>query len=221
MSFEAEQHLFITGKTNTGKTTWASKYYESSDGLNIFFNVQEEYCVEEASDIIVYDTGELEKAIQDGETHICFNPVLAGQDIDIMDIAVTIRTMFAMGVIAKREAKGRPEPWCSIWIDEVQEYGEKQGHPVIHRLLKRGLGYGVRARTMSQRPADVSHTILTQSLDHIIFYVGNYDHPYFKNYKIPMEEHIDHLMTDGKPNHNYVHWNGYEIEEYQALTGIS
>lgn len=210
---EIERHGFITGTTDSGKTTFAAHYFRANDGLNIFFNVQEEYVVEENADIIVYTIDELETAIEEGYTRICFNPELAGEDVSIEDIDVTIRMMFAIGTIAKRQAKGRPDVWCTIYIDEVQEYGGKAGHPVIHRLFKRGLGYGIRGIAMSQRPADVSHTILTQSHQHVIFYVGSYDHPYFENYDIPIEEHMTHLETE----YNFVIWDKRTITAYNKL----
>ena len=211
---EFEKHVFITGITDSGKTTFAAKYYESNDGLNIFFNVQEEYAVEEVSDVIVTNQEELEEAIEEGYKHICYNPELAGMDIQVEDIGTVIRMLFAIGTYAKRKEKGRPEIWCTVYIDEVQEFGEKQGHPIIHRLWKRGKGYGIRAVGISQRPADVSHTILTQSQDHVIFYVGGYEHPYFRNYHIPIEEHISHLEKDC----NFViWWNQKEITEYNKL----
>jgi len=224
MSMEFTQHVFITGKTNTGKTTFGSEYFKDNDGLNIFFNIQEEYCVEEKADIIITSVGELESAIAEKNTHICFNPELAGEDINIAQIGVTIRMLMAMGAIAKREAKGRPEVWATVYIDEIQEFGEKTGHPIIHRLWKRGLGYGIQAVGLSQRPADVSHTVLTQSQDHVIFYVGGYDHPYFKKYQIPIEDHMNHLeqtvMIDGKEvQANFVVWEKQdEIVEYNKLS---
>jgi len=215
---EFEKHVFITGTTDYGKTTFAAKYFAANDGLNIFFNIQEEICVEDEADIIVTNLNDLETAIEEKYTHICYNPELAGEDISIGDIGTTIRMLMAMGVIAKREAGGRPEIWVTVYIDEVQEFGEKQGHPIIHRLWKRGLGYGIRAVGISQRPADVSHTILTQSGDHVIFYIGGYDHPYFKKYNIPIEDHIDHL----EEKYNFVIWrNQQEIERYNKLSGIT
>lgn len=214
MSMELEKHVFITGQTGSGKTTYAAKYFSSNEGLNIFFNIQEEYAVEQEADIIITTTEELTRAIEEGHIHICFNPELAGQDVGIEDIGYVIRYLFAMGALAKQEAKGRPEIWCTVFIDEIQEFGEKGGHPIIHRLWKRGLGYGIRAVGISQRPADVSHTVLTQSQQHVIFYVGGYDHPYFKGYNIPIEEHIGHLETP----FNFVIWDKREITRYSKLS---
>lgn len=212
---EFEKHVFITGITGSGKTTFAAKYFEANSGINIFFNVQEEYVVEEIADIVITTMSELETAIEEGHTQICFNPELAGQDISIEDIGQTVRMLFAYGIFAKREAKGRPEIWATVFIDEVQEYGEKAGHPIIHRLWKRGLGYGIRAVGISQRPADVSHTILTQSFEHVIYYVGGYEHPYFTKYKIPIEEHMDHLEYE---SYRFVVWDGREITRYNKLS---
>ena len=79
---------------------------------------------------------------------------------------------------------------------------------------------------MSQRPADVSHTILTQSKDHVIFYIGSYDHPYFKKYKIPIEDYVatEEEAKQGIKKHldhkyNFViWWNQREIIPYNKLS---
>ncbi len=214
---EFDAHVIVVGKTQSGKTVFVSKYFEENEGINIFFNTNEIYAVEKVADHIITTVQELIDILNELETNdvrICFNPQEAGEDITIQQLASVINMCFAIGAIAKRQAKGNAPMWCTIIIDEVQTWGEKAGHPVIHKLWKRGWSYGIRAVGISQRPADVSHTILTQSYYHVIFYVGEYDHPYFRKYDIPIEEHMEHIEFK---SYRFVIWDGHTITRYDKV----
>lgn len=214
---EFEQHVFIGGKTGSGKTVFASEYFRNLDGLVVFFNTNEAYVVEDSADEVITSVQELTELINETKVNdlkICYNPELAGEDISIEEVATVINMFFAIGSVAKKQIRGDPETWGTIIIDEVQTWGEKQGHPAIHKLWKRGRSYGIRAVGISQRPADVSHTILTQSFEHVIFYIGDYDHPYFKRYNIPIEEHMDHIEYK---SYRFVIWDGTNITRYNKV----
>ena len=88
--------------------------------------------------------------------------------------------------------------------------------------MEKRVGYGIRAVGISQRPADVSHTILTQSLYHVIFYIGDYDHPYFRKYNIPIEPQLE--VTDEYPegflefrSYRFVIWDGTTMTRYDKV----
>ena len=214
---EFDAHVSVVGKTQSGKTVFVAMYFEENDGLQIFFNVNEIYAVEQASDKVVTSVQEVYDVINNLEQNdyrICYNPKEAGEDITIEEIQTIINMCFGIGGVAKRQAKGNADIWCTIIIDEVQTYGEKAGHPAIHKLFKRGWSYGIRGVAISQRPADVSHTILTQSMYHVIFYVGDYDHPYFKKYGIPIEEHMEHIEFK---SYRFVIWDGSTITRYDKV----
>ncbi len=212
-----DAHVSVVGKTQSGKTVFVAKYFEENDGVNIFFNLNEIYAVEQAADHIVSTVNEVYEIInnlEQNDVRICFNPEEAGEDITIEQVASIINMAFGIGAVAKRQAKGNAPNWCTIIIDEVQTYGEKAGHPAIHRLFKRGWSYGIRGVAISQRPADVSHTILTQSMYHVIFFVGDYDHPYFRKYGIPIEEHMEHIEFR---SYRFVIWDGDTITRYDKV----
>ena len=214
--------MFIGGITRSGKTVFASEYFRNNSGFNIFINTNEEYCVESAADYIASDFNTVldiinkhsENNPNNPDLNICYNPKTAGDDISINEVETLINMCFAIGAHHKRRAQGQPEIWCTVFIDEVQTWGEKTGHPAIHKLWKRGLGYGIRAVGISQRPADVSHTVLTQSMYHVIFYLGDYDHPYFKKYQIPIEEHMEHIEFK---SYRFVIWDGTKMTRYNKV----
>lgn len=214
---EFDAHVFIGGKTGSGKTVFAVEYFKHNEGLNIFINTNETYYVTDAGDIVVDNISDLLDAInklESNDIRIVYNPEEAGEDITEKEVATIINMMFAIGSIAKKAVHGDPDYWGTLFIDEVQTWGEKGGCQSVHKLWKRGRGYGIRAVGISQRPADVSHTILTQSYYHVIFYIGDYDHPYFKKYGIPIEDHMEHIEFK---SYRFVIWDGTTITRYDKV----
>lgn len=87
-------------------------------------------------------------------------------------------------------AKG-PRVWCHLFVDECHQYGNK-----LDELWRQSRRFGITLIGISQRPASTSHTILTQSPDHVLFKCGAYELPYFQKYDIPIEEHRGWLAKD-------------------------
>jgi predicted YcjX-like family ATPase len=56
------------------------------------------------------------------------------------------------------------------------------------RLATTGLGRGYKCIFISQRPAMIDNTLLTQSTKHILFAIGLNDASYLKNNGFPSEE---------------------------------
>lgn len=212
MSYNPEKHNFICGMTGGGKTTFASKVYEELPTLCVFINTNLERIPEQKSDIIVNDVDQVIEAINEGYTKICFNPK-ANKDIEAEEIDEIRQVLMNMGLTANR-AKSKPIVIAHLFIDEIQDYSSlHKPHKGIDRLWKRGRRYGVTGIAISQRPADVSHTILTQSAYHVIFKLGTYEIPYFQKYKIPIDEHIEWLKQD----YHFVVWDGTEIERFRPI----
>lgn len=212
---ELNQHIFICGVTRSGKTFFTTELYKQSDNMCIFFNVQDVYDIERCSDAIVYDIEGLNEAIENNKKKICVSPIEGGSDIDINLIEYAIKLVMALGAVKRRTLKRDLDKdiWCEVYIDEIQEYGEKAGNPIIRRILKRGISYGIVARCISQRPADTDHTILTQSKLHIIFNMGDYESSYFRNYNIPIEENKSHLDKE----YHFITWNQKNAERYKPI----
>jgi len=201
-------HLFICGITGSGKTTLATKIYENLDTICIFINTNEERIPERASQIIIYDSNEFIEAIELNATKICLNP-REFKEIETSEIERITKILMTMGRERKKEGI-----FAHIFIDEVQEYSSLHKPNInIDRIWKRGRRYGIIGCAISQRPADVSHTILTQSQFHVIFKLGTYETPYFERYKIPIEEHKEWLK---KPYHIIV-FDGVEVKRYYPI----
>lgn len=76
-------------------------------------------------------------------------------------------------------------------IDEVHLFwmaGSKPGQEALTRLASTGLGRGYKCMFLSQRPAMVNNTLLTQSTKHILFALGLNDESYLKQNGFPVEQ---------------------------------
>jgi len=198
--------------TGSGKTTFASKEYEELSLLCVFINTNLEVIPEQASQVIVHSPDEVIEAINSGYRKICYNPK-SDKEISPEEIDEIRRILFNIGI--KINAKRRkPLVVAVLFIDEIQEYSSlHRPHAGIDRLWKRGRRHGVIGVAISQRPADVSHTILTQCQHHVIFKLGTYEMPYFERYHIPIEDHIEWLDKD----YHFVIFDGQTVKRYYPI----
>jgi predicted YcjX-like family ATPase len=72
-------------------------------------------------------------------------------------------------------------------IDEVHLF-RNEGKKALIRLATTGLGRGYKCIFISQRPAMIDNTLLTQSTKHILFAIGLNDASYLKSNGFPSEE---------------------------------
>ena len=211
-----ENHTFIAGITGSGKTVFASDQFSRSHRLAIFINTNNEVIPEQKADIVFHDVEGFCTAINKYKTkRLCLSPTME-HDITITDINNIIQILFEMGYKIN-ENKTEPLIWCEIYIDEIQEYQGKMGKaPYITRIWKRGRRYGIIGIAMSQRPADVSHTVLTQSKTHYIFDMGQYEKGYFESYGIPVfePEYMEWLRND----YHYLKYEKGEVTKHEPIT---
>lgn len=212
MSVNTNERIFVCGLTGSGKTTFASKLYEQETTLCIFINTNFENIPEGYSQVIVTNTDQLVEVIENGFSKICFNPT-AQKDISQDDVIYVKRLLFNLGKSINKNRR-TPKIVAHIFIDEVQDYSSKfKPNLEIDSIWKKGRRFGVVGIAMSQRPANVSHTILTQSKFHVIFKVSGYESEYFSRYHIPVEEHEEWLEKD----YHFIVWDGYSVEKFRPI----
>lgn len=211
-----EKHHFTGGITGSGKTVFASNLFGKSKRLAIYINTNNEVIPEQKADIVFHDIEGFCKAINEYKRarHLCLSPTTE-RDIEIRDIEKIIILLFEMG---KKYNENRIEPiiWCELYIDEIQEYeGKRQHNKYIQRVWKRGRRHGIIGVAISQRPADVSHTVLTQSHVHYIFDLSGYEKAYFQAYGIPMFE--EDVMEWIRQDFHYVKYEKGVITKYEPI----
>lgn len=94
-----------------------------------------------------------------------------------------------------------------IAVDEVHLF-DKRGQKKLEELATTGLGLGYKGVFMSQRFANISKTLVTQSLDKVIFRT-EMEGPYFKTYGLPQEEIEKRLQQGGK--YSFVIYDSKEL----------
>lgn len=211
-----DERTVICGGTGSGKTTFATWMFKNVGALAVFYNTQLEVRVEQAGTALVYNMNGFRKAYNKGYRKIVFNP---NEDDEIAEkeLESLIELLFKLGYEINKDAKDTPKPFCYLFIDEIQEYSSKTSkNQVVDRVWKRGRRYGIVGIAISQRPADVSHTILTQSRQHIIFRLGQYEKGYFDTYKIPIfkdSEYAEWLERD----YHFLVYDQRTLEKYPPV----
>lgn len=83
-----------------------------------------------------------------------------------------------------------------IAVDEVHLF-DKRGQKKLEELATTGLGLGYKGVFLSQRFANISKTLVTQSLEKVIFRT-EMEGPYFRTYGLPQEAIREKLEQGGK-----------------------
>jgi DNA helicase HerA-like ATPase len=98
--------------------------------------------------------------------------------------------------------------WGNLWlvVDEVQTYAPKHVASPLEWVAMRGRTHGVRGIWISQRPAQVSHTLLTQASTHVLFYLSAFEDGYLRDIGLDGEDLRRRLGT--AKDHQYMIWDG-------------
>ena len=198
MKIKLDKHTFIAGATGSGKTYFASWCLENATvtPYSIFINTSDELSVKKHSDVSVTNYEELEDYLREHSKGVINYTV--GDDPDtILEQIEEIRMMcFTVGgILNQRKIRN----YFTIFFDEVHLFAPKGGrYSPVDNFFTRGRRNGVIAVGISQRPAVVSQTILTQSTYQIYFKFHTYEKSYFNRYGIDLESYSDWL---DKPYH--------------------
>lgn len=194
--YDVNKHHFICGITGSGKTTYAIWEYKHIQNRAIFFNSQYERRVELASSHVVSDGEGFIEAWEDGGKKICYTPHEDQKKATEQLINIK-RILFALGKEINKNVIEHEIIFCHLFIDEIQDFSNKDSpNHEVDAIFKQGRRNGVVGIAVSQRPAEVSHTLLVNCSTHIIFRLSSYERGYFDRYKIPIfaePEYFNHI----------------------------
>lgn len=208
------KHCLIIGATGSGKTFWMANVANRFFNRFIFVNPQLEESVSNICSFSTDNPDEVIEEITEGSRSIEFIPSedvgeaidqLASLRIDLFTIAQELRS------------EGKIEDgafWLDFILDEAQVYAWKGSRNDIDNLATRGRHWGVRGWFLTQRPQNLSSTIINNVQYQVIFRTGSYETMYFRTYRIPIEANEGWLK---KPYH-YILWDGYEAQECQPVS---
>jgi len=172
-----DQHVCILGTTSSGKTVLATKLFKDFQKICIFFNTQQEIYPERYADAIVSTVPNLLQRLKDNKKKIVFNPGIDQKEKE-EDLAKIQHVLFQIG--EQINSASQRNIWCYFFVDEAHLFGDKKGIPALNGFFTNGLRYGVLTIAISQRPANLSHTVLTQSGIHILFYMNEFEAEYLE-----------------------------------------
>lgn len=91
-------------------------------------------------------------------------------------------------------------------VDESHLYNHKDSRESLIQVATGGLKFGIHLANISQRPAKIENTLMSQSTKFVIFQL-NMEGPYLKTYHIPGEEIGLMIKTAGKYSYCEFDWS--------------
>jgi len=197
------KHCLIIGATGTGKTWWMSKVAARYLHRFIFVNPNLEEVVEQICTAHYYEPSEVLTGLLNGETKIEFIP----DEDTATSLAQLQELRLGLFEIAAEINVASGTWWLNFILDEAQSFAWKGSREDVDVFATRGRRYGIRSWFLTQRPQNISSTIINNAQSQIIFRTGPYETPYFKSYRIPIEDEQEWLK---KPYH-YILYDGFVV----------
>jgi len=197
-------HTLVIGQTQQGKTYAVNKILKNQNKGCLFFNTQ----LESLNGYIKVNNSTNFKTIKEllkKGNKLNYEPVskisIQGQEIRFL-----ITQLFENGNFSK-------ENNIFIAIDEVHLF-QKESLQAIERIATSGLKFGLNGIFLSQRPANISNTLMSQSVEMIIFKCSM-ESQYFKNYDIPIDIILEKIKKNGR--YSFCSYNFSELNEYSKV----
>ena len=187
----AGRHVLIVGRTGCGKTYWMSKICEYLPAY-VFVNPQEETIVDSITQIVTEDPNDVVKLLEEGYRKIQFLPM--EDDLGAIDQLEVIRRDL-WSVAGEMNIKDG-QWWMNFICDEAQIFAPLGSRTDLQTFARRGRRYGIKSWFLSQQPQDLAKGIVNNVDWQVLFKLGQYSSVYFKNYKIPIEPHLEWIKRD-------------------------
>ena len=187
------KHVLVIGTTGSGKTWFVAHFALKWYPVFIFVNTSVEQVVTEVTEITCYNNpDEVFEALEEGYRRIEYVPPLDKEEAIEQLEEIRVR-LFEIGVKLNLP---EGEFWCTVIIDEAQDFIKKGRQSPGEDFFRRGRHARVRVVGITLKPQDISTTVLTQTENQVIFISGNFQEAYFQNHKIPYETWKPWLKQD-------------------------
>lgn len=195
-----EEHATVLGLTQHGKSYGLIKTLDRMKGAVLFFNtnhtplkgVKSKWYEAHGG----HDTNQIIYALRQGYK-INFLP---SDDMEGME-----NQLKGLTDVIYKQGRGFNLRFA---IDEVHLF-HGAGKKALIRLASTGLGRGYKCIFVSQRPAMIDNTMLTQSTKHILFAIGLNDASYLKTNGFPSEKIME---KTGQEKYVFVEFDQKEVK---------
>jgi hypothetical protein len=83
------------------------------------------------------------------------------------------------------------------------------------KIATSGRTFGFKGVFISQRPAEMNYTLLSQSSEFFIFDINDFDYSYLKDKKFPVDQIREELKKHGE--YGYCFYNGHELQGFSKV----
>ena len=182
------RHILLIGTTGSGKT-YAAAYMARYLDAFIFINTQQEKEATQVCDVRLDNPEEVQDAFEEGYRKIEYIPSMDRESAQ-QEVEVIREGLFEIGSEIKAQSNELEiAMWVTVFLDETQVYAPLRTHLDAENLWNMGRGYGIRGVAISRQPQELSKDVVNNCEFELIFKLGHYAEPYFKAFKIPIEEH--------------------------------
>jgi hypothetical protein len=180
-------HSIVLGLTQSGKTYAVKKILQKAKEGVLFFNTQQEDLqgfVKVNKKIpfsVILKLLKLKKKVNyipDSRLKVQF-----------IEVEFLINELFENGYFTKTNS-------IFFVVDEAHLF-TKTSLDAITRIATSGIRWGINGIFISQRPANLDNTLMSQST-HMLIFKCNMESQYFKNYSIPIENILTNIQNNGK-----------------------
>ncbi len=192
-------HTFVCGMTQNGKTHFVRKKLQETKQPVLFFNPQREQM---KGFVLARKSNTLSQIVRALKNRLKINYVTSLSDEETaMELYCITERLFEAGF-----NKHNPVIFA---IDETHINSDyKLGKQALIKIANRGLTFGINGVFISQRPANVPYTIVTQCDRHYIFKTG-FEKEYFTRKGIDYNK-VAKLIEEGG-RFSYVEFDGINI----------
>lgn len=181
-------HEVVIGRTQSGKTYYAVKARAASWRASVLFFNPQGFLVSGEKWVSCGGHNLVTSIVAVLKTGLRVSYIPSDKDdIAEKELSCLVDAIFATDF---------PPPGLLFIADEAQDFPAP-----LRRIARRGLARGVTGVFISQRPAEMHNTLLTQATRHVIF-DSSWENQYFKRYGLDAEK-IEQTLRKAPP-HSYI-----------------
>lgn len=200
------KHTVIIGSTDSGKSTFAEHLFMKNPYKSIYYDVQEERNPKSNKAVLLEGGFNLEALKRYNRIVIYAKFNSEQRKAELTNIT---NILFKLGKYYPRR-----RVWCVLFVDEAHEIAPlHENNNPLNFVFTKGLSYGIAGVAITQRPALLNNTVLTQAKNHFIFNINFYETPYFSKFKLPFDEIEEHIKND----YHFARWDGKQFTKYAPL----
>jgi hypothetical protein len=199
IDFGDDDHTTVVGRTRSGKTTGALLSLQRSRRGVLFFNTQQIRFPKGWTRATLHtDADALIAALRDGDK-IMYEPTREHRQGELAAL---------IGLLYKAAKDAEIDIY--LVVDEVHLFTKGALRACVE-VATTGIRWGIKAIWISQRPAKIDNTLMTQSTRFVVYDLSHMESNYLKSYQMPHDAIYSSLRAGGK--YSYVVYDGHDLSD--------